>query len=826
MSQKKAEQKKEKEATKELKKAPKKSSWLLRLTVFSLSLGIVGACVGLYVVYYYSTDLPDYRQIAEYNPPIVTRFYSSDGKLLEEYAKEHRLFVPIEAIPKHVQRAFIAAEDKNFYDHPGIDISSVFRAMVQNVMNYSQKKTLFGGSTITQQVVKNFLLTKERTLNRKIKEAILAFRVTHIYTKDRILELYLNQIYLGAGAYGVASAALTYFNKSLDELSIEEAAFLAVLPKAPSTYDPKRHYDRAKRRRDWVLERMHEENYITEQQFYEASSRPISLIKRDRAHVAKADFFAESVRREIVDKFDAKTLYEGGLVVHTTLNPTLQDMAETAFKRGLQRYDRRKGFRKPLGHIPTQHWKNTILEIPKPQAAGNWKRAVILDIGKEKISLGIDDGKKQSVPLKEFFWEEIMKSKPQKFPVNVGDIVLVEEHLINNEFSYELQQLPVLNGGMVIIDHQTGHILAMVGGYSFEDSKFNRVTQALRQSGSAFKPFVYLAAMEQGMSPVTIIEDGPIEIDQGPHLPPWTPKNYSGDFLGPLPLRIGLEKSRNTMTVQLAQMIGMESVMEITKRFGINDRPEPHFSTVLGSSETTLLALTNAYAMIANGGKRIEPSAIDRIQNRHGKTIYRHDKRVCGDCVVTSDAQITSILPPIITDERESVTDPRSAFQITSMLQGSVERGTSRRAKVINYPLASKTGTTNNSMDTWFVGYNPEFAIGIYLGFDTPQDIGKRETGATTALPVYVEFMKQYVVGRTPPSFKIPTGVSFMNMNLKTGLPASEEDPEDEVFTEVFKNGTEPVLQITVEPEETMPTLPLFQKSKEDEAVDGFGGLY
>lgn len=817
-------EKKKSSPQKKTQNHPKRFGWFSKLLMAGTTLGVLGVAAAVYIVFYYSTDLPDYRQIAEYDPPIVTRFYSSDGKLLEEYAKEHRLFVPIQAIPKHVQQAFIAAEDKNFYHHPGIDFSSVFRAMVQNVLNIGQNKSLMGGSTITQQVVKNFLLSNERTLNRKIKEAILAFRVTHIYSKERILELYLNQIYLGGGAYGVASAALNYFNKSMDELTIEEAAFLAALPKAPSTYDPKRHYDRAKRRRDWVIERMEEEHFISEPMMQESISRPITLAKRDRTSVTKADFFAESVRREIVDKYDAKTLYEGGLVVHTTLRPEFQTLAEEAFKTGLYHYDRRKGFRKPLGHIPIQDWKKTIQLIEKPISAGTWKRAVILNLDKEYVEIGLEHGEKKSIPQKVFFWEEIMKNPTPKIPVKQGDVVLVGEKIIDNKLAYELQQIPLLNGGMVIIDHQTGQILAMVGGYSFDDSKFNRVTQALRQSGSAFKPFIYLAAMEKGYSPMTLIEDGPIEIDQGPNLPLWTPKNYSGDFLGTLPLRVGLEKSRNTMTVQLAQMLGIESIMEITRRFHINDQPEPHYSTVLGASETTLLALTNAYAMIANGGKFIEPSAIDRIQNRHGKTIYRHDKRVCEDCTVLAEDHMSSIVPPVITDDRESVTDPRSAFQVTSMLEGAVKRGTSRRAKPLNYTIAGKTGTTNNSMDTWFIGYTPEFTIGVYLGFDTPHELGKKETGATTALPIFVEFMKRYKKnhGSAPP-FKIPAGVSFMKMNIRTGLPAEETDPPEEVFTEVFKNGTEPVLNIIET--ETQPLTSLFD-SKQEENVSGFGEYY
>jgi len=756
-----------------------------------INLTIIGIVVVSYFVYINIQDLPDYKQLAQYEPPIVTRFYSADGKLLEEYAKEHRLFVPINAIPAQLQHAFIAAEDKNFYDHSGIDFTGISRALIQNIINMSQnKKNLVGGSTITQQVVKNFLLTNEKTLSRKIKEAVLSFRITNVYTKDKILELYLNQIYLGSGAYGVASASLIYFNKSINELSVEESALLAALPKAPNTFSPRNFYDKALSRRNWVIERMYEEGYITFETAENAKKTPIKLERKSSSQTVKADFFAEAVRRRVAEQYGPTVLYEGGLYIRTTLDPKLQIIAEDAFRTGLMQYDRRHGYRGAIAKLESlENWKEELKKIEISHALGKMEYAVILAVGTAKLEIGTRS--QDSIITKAELTWALGSKKNLADRFKQGEIILVEK-LDNN---YALRQIPKANGGLVVMDPHLGRVLAMVGGFDFITSKYNRVDQAMRQPGSSFKPFVYLAGLENGLTPSDLINDAPIALSQGPGLPLWRPRNYYRDFLGPTTLRRGLELSRNTMTVNLTQMIGIGKVVEIAKRFSINKDPKPMYSMVLGSMETTLLNMTTAYATIVNGGKKLTPSLIEKIQDRNGKIIYVHDTRKCEGCVLTTSNYYVppshdEEYVPTIVENRESVTDEQSAYQLISILEGAVEHTVSaRNVRNIGKTLGGKTGTTNDNKDAWYVGFSPDLVVGTYIGFDEPKSLGDKEPGAIAAQPIFVEFMKQALKDAVDVPFRIPPGIKLVKVNYETGKPSMSKNG---TIYEAFKVGSEP----------------------------------
>ncbi|MCD6034348.1 MAG: putative bifunctional family b-glycosyltransferase/PBP transpeptidase [Rickettsiales bacterium] len=814
-------------------------------TIFALSI-LFGSVAVLAVIYKFSSDLPDYRTLAEYNPPTTTRLYAGDGRLLEEYAKEKRLFVPFQAIPKRVINAFLAAEDQNFYNHPGIDITSIARAAVHNLANAGSGKGLIGGSTITQQVVKNFLLSNERSYERKVKEAILAFRITQAYSKDRILELYLNEIYLGLGSYGVAAAALNYFDKSIDDLSIEEAALLAGMPKAPSNYDPNRVYDRALKRRNYVLERMYEDGYITEDEYDIAIEKPILLKERGGTDVVRADDFAEAVRRELVAKFGEKKLYEDGFAVRTTIDPKLQEIGAAALRDGLEAYDVRHGWRGPVAKIKLgsvgaigavdmankEKWPQWLenlraVKVPEGMREG-WSLATVIKVEDARVLIGTSHGKAGEIPSKEMQWA--------RTKLEVGDVVLVKK--IESEGGkpsnaawgkYALKQIPQLNGALVAMDPHTGRVLAMVGGYSGGVASFNRATQGKRQPGSSFKPFVYLAALEQGFTPASIVIDAEIEFSQGAGKPDWKPKNYSGEYYGPSTLRIGVERSRNAMTVRLAQMMGLNHVLDIAKRFGFGDNLDPNYSLVLGSAEVTPLALANAYAIVVNGGQRVSPHLIERIQDRNGKTIFRQDERVCEGCQLThstpaegSDEAVLTVdaspNPPEIPDVREQVTDPQSAYQIVSIMEGVVRRGTAMKAASLGRTLGGKTGTTNNSNDTWFAGFSPDLVVIVYAGFDTPRTLGKHETGASVALPIFIQFMQAALDGKPDVPFRIPQGIELVRVDRETGLLPSPTTPAKNILLEAFKTGTAP----------SSSHAPQIIEGEEGEApIDpGVGGVY
>lgn len=773
-----------------------------------LLIGFLGTGAGVAVFWHFGQGLPDYEQLADYKPPTVTRVHAGDGRLLTEFSRERRVFVPIKAIPKQVIKAFLSAEDKDFYEHSGVDFRGVIRAVVTNLKRVGSGQRLVGASTITQQVAKNFLLTNEVSFDRKFKEAILAFRIERALSKDRILELYLNEIYLGQGSYGVAAAALNYFDRSLGELTIPEVAYLAGLPKAPNNYHPSRRPVAAMNRRNYVIGRMLTDGYITPEQADSAKTEPLVVRQRTGASIAQADYFVEEVRRELVERFGENALYGGGLSVRTTLNSRLQGIADQALRKGLVAYDRRHGWRGPLGRITEEaDWAAALSGFPMPKgldvAVPTWRKAVVLDVKPDYAGIGLDDGATGFISLKSLKWARAWMEEQKLGPrvkdvgeiLKVRDVILVEAMGPGKsgepapEGAFALQQIPDIDGAVVALDPHTGRVLAMSGGFSFARSQYNRATQAKRQPGSAFKPFVYLAAMDHGYTPSSIVLDAPFVVDQGPGQGVWKPGNYSRRFYGPSPLRLGIEKSRNLMTVRLAQNIGMETVANYAERFGVVRNMPRMLSMSLGAAETTLNDLTTGYAMLVNGGKRIAPTLIDRIQDRNGKTIFRHESRPCPKC---NDVEWDGEYAPVIPDIREQVADPRSAYQIVSMLHGVVQRGTGRRIRAVGKPLGGKTGTTNDSMDTWFIGFSPDLAVGVFAGFDKPKPLGRRETGSSVAVPIFRDFMAEALRDEPPIPFRIPSGIRLVRVNGKTGKRAVRGDRP--VIMEAFKAGTEPKL--------------------------------
>ncbi|MGE0152561.1 MAG: penicillin-binding protein 1A [Reyranellaceae bacterium] len=771
-----------------------------------LGLGIVLAGgVGLYVYMHYSADLPDHEQLKAYEPPVTTRLYAADGRLLAEYAKEKRVYVPIAAMPKRVINAFVASEDQRFFTHPGVDLFGVIRAAIANLSNMGQNKRPEGASSITQQVAKNFLLTNEATLARKIREAILAFRIENAFPKERILELYLNEIFLGSGNYGVAAAALNYFGKSLDELTVGEAAYLAALPKAPSNYNIQRAPAEAKARRDYVIGRMQEDGYVSAQEAAAARNETLQLRRRPETETVAADFFAEEVRRQIHARYGETTLYEGGLAVRTTLDSDMQPVIEKALRDGLVAYDRRHGWRGPIAKLGSvDNWKAELAkqaEARPPLGQPHWQLAVVLKVENDRAAIGLLDGKEGAIPFAELAWarptlEEQKIGNPPRRPADVlaaGDVIAVETVTIDAKKqaypagTYGLRQIPNVEGGAVVLDPHTGRVLAMAGGWSFQRSQYNRVTQALRQPGSAFKPFVYLTALEDGgLTPASLVLDAPFVFDPGPGQPLWKPENYSRDFLGPVTLRTGIEKSRNLMTVRVAQYVGMDKIAATAKTFGVVDQMMEVLPMALGAGETTLLRMANAYGMLVNGGKRVTPTLIDRVQDRTGKTIYRHDERSCDACRI--DAW-KGQLPPALPDPREQIYNPQSVYQMVHIMQGVTVRGTAAALASLNKPLAGKTGTSNDAKDVWFLGFSPDLVIGVYVGFDEPRTLGRGETGGSVAVPIFKEIASVVLKDRPNTPFRIPPDLKMVRINPNTGEPAGPGGP---AILEAFKPGTEP----------------------------------
>ena len=726
---------------------------------------------------YFSSGLPDYNKLADYQPPISSRVYSKDGKLLAEYAIEKRIFVPIDAIPKTVINSFLSAEDKNFFDHPGVDAKGILRAVINNVKNIMGNKRLEGASTITQQVAKNFLLTNEVSIKRKIKEAILAFRIEKAYTKKRILELYFNQIYLGSGAYGIAAASLEYFDKSIKDLNYSEAALLAALPKAPSRYNPVKDPKEAEFRRNLVLKNLKNNGFIDEDQFLKLKDSKINLKRRKIDIVNEANSYTEEVRRIIKDKYGFEKLYTQGLNIKSPLDINYQIQAKKALRKGIESYDRRNGWRGPITNkFKETKWKEKIDKINLDPTL-NWKKAEIIEINLDSILVTFDNNKTK-ILKKNLQWA--LRKKEITSVFEVGDFIFIK----NEKKEWILKQYPEVNGGIVALDPFTGEVKALVGGFSYTTSDINRVTQAKRQPGSAFKPFVYAAAIENGLSPNSIILDAPFIAEQGIGLKDWKPENYGKKFYGPSTLRKGIEFSRNLMTVRIAKNLGLQKILELSKELDIYEDIPELLSVSLGSVETSLLNITAGYASFVNGGNKINPTLINRIQDRRGKTIYSPKFANCKGCDRFSENSLESNLP-LIEFNNKRVISEQTAYQITSILNGVILRGTGKKLRDLKVPLAGKTGTTNNNFDAWFIGYSSDLVVGVYVGFDNPKTLGKFETGSKAALPIFKDFIKNALYKDDFKDFSIPNDIYFAPINYDTG---KQTDFDDKNFIlEAFK---------------------------------------
>ena len=755
------------------------SMWIKILFV----LFVLAAFIAVQIFLYFSHDLPDHEQLANYDPPTISRVYSSKGEVIGEYAKERRIYTEYEDIPNIIIKAFIAAEDKNFFEHSGVDFFSIGRAAIQNLLNIGNNKRAVGGSTITQQVVKDFLLSSERTLKRKIKEAILAYRISRVFSKEEILELYLNQIFLGNNSYGIAAAAKNYFDKDLNEINVQEAAMLAALPKAPSSLNPFRNYRKAKDRRDWVISRMEEEGYIGKNDAEHFKKKPILLKSPSDRKIIAEDFYSASVREKLFEMMGKDSVYNDGLIVNTHMDIQLQKTAERALRNGLIKYDRKYGYRGPFHYIDIKqkNWQKAFKSLS--YFTDVYELALVLEVSDIDADIITKGNKKGSIPLKNMKWalknlhKEESEEKTISDILKEGDVILVS----GKNGIYKLEQIPEVNGGIVALEAHSGKILAMVGGYSFTQSKFNRVIQANRQPGSAFKPFVYLTAFEQGYSPISLVPDEPIELEQGKNLPTWIPKNHSEDFMGSITLRKAFERSRNVATVKLITALGVEKVGELAQRLGIYDNPSPLYSMALGAQETTLLKLTNAFNSIASGGKLTTPKMIESVYNRRGKKLFPES------ALDIEPQGLKTHTPPLLKNDNPKVINELDNYQITSMLQGVIQRGTGWRAQRLRKTMGGKTGTTNNAFDSWFIGFTPYMTVGVYVGFDNPKSLGEKEYGSTVALPIFVEFMKKSIRNVEDVKFQIPEGIEFMEIDLNTGSPPTEETSSRDIVKEALK---------------------------------------
>ena len=739
------------------------SRLIKKILILLITVGL-GLFVSIIVILWtYSNKLPDYKFLKNYKPSVSSKLYSGGGELVSDFSSEKRVFVPYNTIPKKVIHAFLSAEDKNFFSHPGVDARGIIRAVFRNISNIIYEKRLEGASTITQQVAKNFLLSNEVSLNRKIKEAILAFRIERALSKERILELYLNQIYLGQGAYGIASASLEYFDKPISKLNYAEASLLAALPKAPSKYNPFKNIDLAKRRRDLVIKNLYDNSYIGYKKYKKLLNTKITLKKRKKIYLEDARYYVEDVRKFIVEKYGFDRVYKQGFNIKTPINLEIQTIATQSLRDGLIQYDKRKGWRGPLlNKKDTNNWNNDLKKYHLEKSIG-WNLAIIKKKNKFFVEIETDQKIAGKIEYQDVSWTKKELDKLFK----VGDIVYVNK-IKDNIFS--LKQLPKANGGIVVMDPFTGRVIAMSGGFSFKRSEFNRATQATRQPGSAFKPFIYALALENNFTPSTLILDAPIVLDQGEDLKKWKPENYGKKFYGPSTLRTGLEKSRNLMTVRIAQELGIKKITTFSKQLKIYENPEELMSISLGSAETTLLKLTTAYCSFINGGKLIEPIFVDRIQDSEGNTIYNSEKRVCKKC---NEISYLGEEIPKITDNFPQIFSAETAYQVTSMLEGAIQRGTGRKLKDLNLDLAGKTGTTDENNDAWFVGFTSNLVVGVYVGFDEPKSLGRYETGSKTALPIFKAFIKNAVKKKDARPFKVAKNIKMMVIDLITGKKAN-----------------------------------------------------
>ncbi len=746
-----------------------------KIFILTTFLSVLLIALIISILWYYSNDLPDYKFLKNYKPPISSKLYSNDGQLLSEFSSEKRIFVPYNSIPSLVVNSFLSAEDKNFFKHPGVDAKGVIRAIINNISNLMTSRRLEGASTITQQVAKNFLLSNEISIDRKLKEAILAFRIERALSKERILELYLNQIYLGEGSYGIASASLQYFDKPINELNYPEAALLAALPKAPSRYNPYKNNELAKFRRNLVLKNLFDNNHLTKQQLKNFSEEKIILKKRKSVYLENSNYYVEDIRKLIVDKYGFDKVYKQGFTINTPLNLKLQEQATKSLREGLINFDKKKGWRGSLLNRKNySDWKKNLKDYKLENSIG-WKLSIVKKVNRFSAEIEIIDGSKGIIEFSSIDWTK----KQFEEIVEIGDIVYVEKIKDNK---YNLQQLPRVNGAIIVIDPFTGRVLALSGGFSFKNSEFNRATQAFRQPGSAFKPFVYALALENGYTPATLILDAPIVFDQGEDLKLWKPENYGKKFYGPSTLRTGVEKSRNLMTVRIAQNVGIKKIAQFAEDLNIYENPEELLSLSLGSSETTLLKLTAAYCSFVNGGKLIIPKFIDRIQDSEGNTIFNSENRECEGC---DQISFLSTKIPKIKNNFKQIMSKETAYQMTSILEGTVKRGTAKGLRDLNLDLGGKTGTTNKNTDTWFVGFSSNYVIGVYVGYDEPSSLGKYETGARTAMPIFKHFVKNAVKKDNARPFKTPQGVKMLVVNSKTGERASYND--DSIIIEAFK---------------------------------------
>nr|WP_238936674.1 penicillin-binding protein 1A [Sulfitobacter mediterraneus] len=784
-----------------------------------MSLAMVALSIGA-VFWMYGRDLPSHESLAQYTPPTISRIYSGQGRLIDEFAKERRLFAPADTIPDLIKQAFISAEDKNFYQHEGYDLRGIAAAAIDAVR--SRGRDVRGASTITQQVMKNFLLSGDRRAERKIKEIILAARLEETLPKEKILELYLNEIFLGQNSYGVAAASQTYFNKTLGELAPHEAAFLASLPKAPSDFHPVRRKERLLSRRNFVLREMFENGYISKAEYEAEKALPLRSVQNGdfesfKAELPPRDYFTDEIRRQLSENFGEGEFFTGGLTVRATIDNEMQPIAANALRLQLEQYDRGRGIWRGTGEtLPAEaleteeKWRAALAELRVPRdidLEDQWYPAVVLEIGENDARIGIegveDDTDGHWIPAKDVQWARkrlddgtlAKKARVAGDLLSVGDVVLVRRMTADDDGSFirwTLRQVPQVQGGFVAMDADTGRVIAMQGGFSYQSSVFNRATQARRQPGSSFKPFVYASALDSGYSPATIVVDAPIEIDTPQGV--WRPKNASHKFYGPTPLRTGIEQSRNLMTIRLAQEVGMDVVGSYAERFGVYDDLSPVLANALGSQETTLFQMVSAYAMFANGGERVQPTLVDRVQDRYGRTVYQHDQRLCNDCKQVSLAPGQA---PRVISNRERVMDPVTAYQLTSMMRGVVERGTARKAINLPVPIAGKTGTTNDEKDAWFVGFSSNIVAGCYIGFDTPRAMGRGSGGGALCAPVFQRFMSQAIKKYGGGDFKVPENCVFINIDRFTGARLSDGASGNNVVSECFRDGEEPIFGIT-----------------------------
>lgn len=805
--------------------------WLGKLFSITLLVGFLGFLSAIALFFFFGSGLKDYMQLEHYEPPVTTRLYANNGQVFAEYAYEKRLFVPLAVVPDRVKQAFLAAEDKGFYEHGGLDFSSILKAALKNILLIGRGKRPIGASTISQQVAKNFLLNEistEVSLRRKIKEAILTFRIESAFSKDHILELYLNEIFLGFGSYGVAAAALNYFNKGLEELTVSEAAFLAALPKGPARYHPMRHPERAIERRNWVLKQMFSAGFITKKEAQKFMQEPLVLEKRKAHDVIEAPYFAEEVRRELSTLFGDTVLYKGGLAVRTTLDPELQKYADIALREGLILYDRNHGWRgsiKNIGDELTEKvfsgWKNVLSSYAKTEVPEGWLLALVLSSEENQAKIGLISGEMGTIPLKNVKWAQQYLSTNRKGPeiqkvsevLKIGDLIYVSRDS-ENANHYHLQQFPKVSGAFIAMDPHTGRIMAMSGGFSFRFSQFNRATQAKRQVGSTLKSFIVLKALEEGFTPASLIDDSPLAIDLGANQGVWAPRNYTaGKFYGLVTLRKSLEHSLNVCLVRLVyENIKLAGLAEITERFGIYEQMTMHYSNTLGAGESTLVKITSAYATLVNGGYKINPTLIERVQDRRGQSVLTGNLRTCTKC--SNQVEWLNQDPPKLEDNRKLITNPIHAYQIVSMLEGAVKRGTSRLAKIDGLIFGGKTGTSNDFHDAWFFGFTPDLVVGVYVGFDGPACLGRHQGGSRVATPVFKKFMTLARDKIASIPFRIPSGVTFAKVDYHTGKRARGKI-SDIIINEAFLPGTIPAEETLQEPAD-----------KVSEISTGTGGLY